>query len=295
MAVVTRLELVAGGSRKFWEVSVKGTDVIVRFGKVGTPGATKIVPEKTAQGARAQMHRLIGQKSRKGYRAPVTAVKVVAGPGRKLRRIRTTRQAIDAVLAGDPRKSAHAAALRCLGGQLPGGAVPSATTTLELRGRDEAERLVHALRALPDVPDKLVLTLVDGALDLLRFDEHRAQALPVIELLFDVAPAKPCKRGDKAHAYFLAVLNSALHQTFAARQFGLCGRIAELARPHARGDASIPHNAACGFAAVGRYDDALAMCRIAIEVGYEEIDRMRTDTDLGPLLKRREFKALFAA
>jgi predicted hotdog family 3-hydroxylacyl-ACP dehydratase len=89
-------------------------------------------------------------------------------------------------------------------------------------------------------------------------------------------------------------LNSALHRTFAAKETALGARLADLSRPHARANAFIPHNAACAYAAVGRYDDALAMCRIAVDIGYAHLDRLAKDKDLGALLRRREFKALFA-
>ena len=107
------------------------------------------------------------------------------------------------------------------------------------------------------------------------------------------APKKPIKPGDASRAWWLGVLNSALQATFSAKQLELCARLADLARPHVRANSYLPHNAACAFAAVRRYDDALEMCRVAVEIGYAHLDRLETDTDLGPLLRRRDFKALF--
>jgi hypothetical protein len=46
--------------------------------------------------------------------------------------------------------------------------------------------------------------------------------------------------------------------------------------------------------AAKRFDDALAMCRLAVELKYSGLGKLKIDKDLGPLLRRREFKALFA-
>jgi hypothetical protein len=47
-----RFELTAGTSDKFWEVSVDGTDVEVRFGRNGTNGQTNIKSFPTLNAAR---------------------------------------------------------------------------------------------------------------------------------------------------------------------------------------------------------------------------------------------------
>jgi hypothetical protein len=215
------------------------------------------------------------------------------------RGIRTTRQAIDAVLdfgvTKSIRKPALKSALLRLGGQLPGGGIPTEATIKELRDGAESARFFRALRALPGgVPERLALSLVDAANDLLLQRDTRERALPAMELLFDAAPDEPCQPGDRAHAWWLEVLNSALHRSFAAKQRELGERLAKLAKRHARGNALIPHNAACAFAAVGRYDDALAMCRLAVRMGYAHLDRLSKDKDLGALRNRREFKELFS-
>jgi DNA ligase-1 len=66
-AAARRFEFQAGTSRKFWEVSARGVEVTVRFGRLGTPGQTQ---EKSfADEAAAQQHvaKLIREKTDKGY------------------------------------------------------------------------------------------------------------------------------------------------------------------------------------------------------------------------------------
>ena len=45
--------------------------------------------------------------------------------------------------------------------------------------------------------------------------------------------------------------------------------------------------------AAKRLDDALEMCRLAVEIKYRYVEKMKVDKDLGPLLERPAFKALF--
>ncbi len=63
-----RFEFVSGTSAKFWEVSVAGCDVTVCYGRLGTSGQTQT--KKFPDPAVAQRHadKLIGEKTRKGYR-----------------------------------------------------------------------------------------------------------------------------------------------------------------------------------------------------------------------------------
>ena len=61
-------EFSEGSSNKFWEVSTSDKDVTVRFGRIGTAGQTQT--KSFVDGAAAQKHadKLIGEKTRKGYR-----------------------------------------------------------------------------------------------------------------------------------------------------------------------------------------------------------------------------------
>jgi predicted DNA-binding WGR domain protein len=62
-----RFEFGGGGSDKFWEITARGTEVSVRFGRNGSNGqtTTKIFPDAAA--ARKHADKLIRQKTGKGY------------------------------------------------------------------------------------------------------------------------------------------------------------------------------------------------------------------------------------
>lgn len=62
-----RFELVAGTSNKFWEVSIDGSDVLVRFGRNGTNGQSS--KKSFASNVLAEQHaaKLIREKTGKGY------------------------------------------------------------------------------------------------------------------------------------------------------------------------------------------------------------------------------------
>jgi len=60
-------EYIGGGSRKFWEISVSGTEVRVRFGRIGTAGQEQTRTFADAARARREADKLIGEKLRKGY------------------------------------------------------------------------------------------------------------------------------------------------------------------------------------------------------------------------------------
>jgi DNA ligase-1 len=67
-AGVRRFEFTAGTSNKFWEVSSSGTDVTVRFGRIGAQGQTQMKSFSDAAAAAAHVAKLIGEKTAKGYR-----------------------------------------------------------------------------------------------------------------------------------------------------------------------------------------------------------------------------------
>src|SRR5262249_26287511 len=60
-------EFSEGGSNKFWEIAVSGSEVTVRFGRIGTNGQTqtKKLPEPAA--ATKHADKLIAEKVDKGY------------------------------------------------------------------------------------------------------------------------------------------------------------------------------------------------------------------------------------
>jgi len=62
-----RFEFVGGSSAKFWQVTVAGTSVTVRYGRLGTDGQTQTKEFPSAAAASGNAERLIAQKAAKGY------------------------------------------------------------------------------------------------------------------------------------------------------------------------------------------------------------------------------------
>ncbi|WP_406864395.1 WGR domain-containing protein [Streptomyces sp. HUAS MG47] len=69
MTTKTYLELSQddGGAHKFYEVTVSGTTVSVRYGRIGAAGQTQTSTFPTEEKARAAAAKKIGEKARKGY------------------------------------------------------------------------------------------------------------------------------------------------------------------------------------------------------------------------------------
>jgi predicted DNA-binding WGR domain protein len=65
---VRRFEFSGGHSNKFWEVSVRGTDVLVRFGRIGSAGQAQVKSFPDEQAAAQHVEKLIREKTGKGYR-----------------------------------------------------------------------------------------------------------------------------------------------------------------------------------------------------------------------------------
>lgn len=61
------LEFVGGASRKFWELTVEGSTLTVRFGRIGTAGQTQQKRFADAAKASAAASRLLREKLAKGY------------------------------------------------------------------------------------------------------------------------------------------------------------------------------------------------------------------------------------
>ena len=63
-----RFDYIEGASAKFWEISVTGGDVTVRFGRLGTDGQQQIKSFDTPQRAEQHANKTINSKLAKGYR-----------------------------------------------------------------------------------------------------------------------------------------------------------------------------------------------------------------------------------
>ncbi len=60
-------EFVGGTSAKFWEISTRGNEVTVRFGRIGTEGQTQTKTLPDAEAAAKHVEKLIASKTAKGY------------------------------------------------------------------------------------------------------------------------------------------------------------------------------------------------------------------------------------
>ena len=60
-------EYVEGTSSKFWEISVSGSSLTTRWGRIGTDGQSKTKTFADANKAQAEADKLIEEKTGKGY------------------------------------------------------------------------------------------------------------------------------------------------------------------------------------------------------------------------------------
>lgn len=67
-STLRRFEFSEGNSNKFWEVQIEGTDVTVRFGRIGSLGQTSVKSFPDQSAASKHADKLIGEKVAKGYR-----------------------------------------------------------------------------------------------------------------------------------------------------------------------------------------------------------------------------------
>ncbi|WP_197325742.1 AAA domain-containing protein [Ralstonia solanacearum] len=56
-----------GGSHKFWRASLRGTELSVSYGRIGSTGQTNLKQFDSAERARREMDKLVAEKLRKGY------------------------------------------------------------------------------------------------------------------------------------------------------------------------------------------------------------------------------------
>lgn len=61
------LQVVDGGSKKFWRGRVEGGTLYVNFGRIGTGGQTQVKDLGTEAKARAELDKVASSKRRKGY------------------------------------------------------------------------------------------------------------------------------------------------------------------------------------------------------------------------------------
>ena len=61
------VSLVHPGEKKFWEIEVRGTQYFTRFGKLGSPGQTRVTDLGSATAAKSDADKRAMQKRREGY------------------------------------------------------------------------------------------------------------------------------------------------------------------------------------------------------------------------------------
>ncbi|MEU6415333.1 DUF4132 domain-containing protein [Microbispora sp. NPDC046933] len=87
MSADRMLTYVGGGSAKFWEVRQNGTELNIRYGRMGTAGQAQVKSFDSAAAAAAAADRLVAEKLRKGYTedetvdAPVTSAAEIDSAG----------------------------------------------------------------------------------------------------------------------------------------------------------------------------------------------------------------------
>lgn len=74
------LQVVEGGSKKFWRARVEGGNLYVNFGRLGTGGQTQVKDLGTETKARAELDKVAGSKRRKGYEDAGDAVAGAPAP-----------------------------------------------------------------------------------------------------------------------------------------------------------------------------------------------------------------------
>lgn len=62
-----RFEFEGGTSSKFWQISVRGAELHIRFGRIGTAGQTSVKTCSDAAKAEREADKLIRSKLAKGY------------------------------------------------------------------------------------------------------------------------------------------------------------------------------------------------------------------------------------
>lgn len=193
--------------------------------------------------------------------------------------------------------SHHAVWLRLVRDHFPSH-VPQASklrdTLLEHGARWVDTADAHAAKIADDELDVTEYNLGDISFFLRRARSNRARAVALRLAESCFGSVAQIDRSDDRLSSWLSAMNNAIHAAHASGEFDLAARWANIAKPYAGDNAHLPYNLACAFAAVGRRDDAFAMCTLAVEMGdLTNLEQLRNDEDLGPLRSEARFVALF--
>jgi tetratricopeptide (TPR) repeat protein len=147
----------------------------------------------------------------------------------------------------------------------------------------EAERLDELRAALAESRSE---ALLGTDLYNLGFLLHEAGRKEAALLVYEAALAFPDVPSFAFNNVIIVASELELHERASA--------LADRAQAVAEDNNYIYHSAACAYVAVGELDKALDQVKRAVASGYEHLDRLRVDEELGPLLRLPEFQALFA-
>ncbi len=159
-----------------------------------------------------------------------------------------------------------------------------AAQLLQVTAAHAPARLAEALAATPPSID-IIEDMASVASDLGRSEE----ALAVYRRLLEM----PLPDDEEARVIYQRCANNACVIAHALGRIDDAVAIAEAARPWAAENPYIFHAAACAYVAAGELDRAFAQVELAVAHGYERLDQMEHDSDLGPLLEQPRFKMLF--
>ncbi len=113
-----RYEFVEGTSSKFWEITLEGTSFKTTYGKIGTAGQTTLKSFGSAELAKKEYEKVIGEKTKKGYvlagadggapaaAAPKKAAKAVTAPVTSTGTLDARNDALEQALIADPNDRA---------------------------------------------------------------------------------------------------------------------------------------------------------------------------------------------
>jgi tetratricopeptide (TPR) repeat protein len=124
------------------------------------------------------------------------------------------------------------------------------------------------------------------------FPVPRAQSLAILSKVISLP--EPAQSAEAARTAYVMAWNNACIHAHALGDYQRASQLADQAQRFGPENPYIFHSAACAYAAQGQTDRAIAQIKSAIAHGYDHVETMETDVDLGPLLAMPEFRALFS-
>lgn len=139
-----RFEFSEGASNKFWEIARNGTDLDIRWGRIGTQGQSQTKSFADAAKASAALDKLVAEKTGKGYvETDAGAASAVASS----EKVEKEKKQAAAPTAASPVKPTAAAPTAVVSDVPPAAtAVPDATPSV-------APSAVTTTAAAPDIGD----------------------------------------------------------------------------------------------------------------------------------------------